>query len=103
MSLTYFNRDSRADFYQERISGRQCVISFQTLEEVWFGAFKGGWGERRKNQLELYLPQYEVIWPTPELVEICACLRSERERVGRQLGVADALDCGNCFDCSSVR
>ena len=85
-----FNRDSRAVYYSERIVGDQCVMSFQTLEEMWFGAFKGGWGDRRINQLGLHLQQYEIIWPSPELVEMCAYLRSERERVGRQLGVADA-------------
>ena len=85
-----FNGDSRASYYLERISGDTSAISFQTLEEMWFGASKGNWGERRRNQLSFHLQQYEIIWPSPELVETCAYLRSEREKAGRRLEVADA-------------
>lgn len=84
------NRDSRASYYLDQISGDVSVISFQTIEEMWFGAFKDNWGDERKRQLGLYLRQYEVIWPTSELAETCANLRSEREKVGLRLGVADA-------------
>ncbi len=85
-----FNRDSRASYYLGRISGDTSAISFQTIEEMWFGAFKGNWGERRRNQLSLHLQQYEIIWPSPELVETCAHLRMDREKAGRRLEVADA-------------
>jgi predicted nucleic acid-binding protein len=85
-----FNGDSRADYYKERIRGERCVISFQTLEEVRFGAYKRGWGDRRKNELERYLQQYEIIWASPELVRHCAHLRSESEKIGRALATADA-------------
>lgn len=85
-----FNGDTRADYYKERIRGERYAISFQTLEEVLFGAYKRGWGDRRKNELERYLQQYEVIWATAELVERCARLRSESEKVGRALATADA-------------
>ena len=85
-----FNQDSRADYYNDQIDGEECVISFQTLEEMQFGTLKRGWGDRRKNELDRHLQQYEVIWPTPELVERSAYLRSEREKIGRPLGIADA-------------
>ena len=85
-----FNRDSRAEYYKEQIRGETCVISFQTLEEAKFGAYKGGWGDRRKNELERHLQQFEVIWATAELVERCARLRSESEKAGRALATADA-------------
>ena len=87
-----FKGDSRGDYYKDRIRGERCVVSFQTLEEVQFGALRNSWGQRRKNELELHLQQYEVIWPNQELVERCAYLRSEREGVGRSLAMADALD-----------
>ena len=85
-----FKGDSRGDYYKDRIRGERCVVSFQTLEEVQFGALRNSWGQRRKNELELHLQQYEVIWPNQELVERCAYLRSEREGVGRSLAMADA-------------
>lgn len=82
--------DSKAEFYQNSITGKRAVISFQTLEEAWFGAIKAGWGEARRNRLAQRLGQFEVVWPTPEIVRICAHLRTERELAGRRLGIADA-------------
>ena len=79
-----------AEYYQDRIAGKRAVISFQTLEEAWFGAIKAGWGAARRNRLARHLDQFEVVWPTPEMVQICAHLRTEREHVGRRLGIADA-------------
>lgn len=79
-----------ADFYQAEIGGRRAVVSFQTREEALFGAIKSGWGARRMNQLRRHLEQYELVGVTPELIEICARLRSERESAGRRLKTADA-------------
>lgn len=97
-----FNYDSRAQYYEERIRGESCVISFQTLEEMRFGAFKGGWGKRRGDEMAVHLEQYQVIWPDPVLVEISAYVRSERERIGRQLATADAWIAATALslDCS---
>ena len=85
-----FNGDRRAQYYLERMRGLRAFISFQTLEELWFGAYRKGWGEKRENEFTLHLEQYEVIWPTPETVQISANLRSEREKAGRSLNTADA-------------
>ncbi len=81
---------SEARFYQTSITGKRAVISFQTLEEAWFGAIKADWGEARRNRLAQHLGQFEVVWPTREMVQICAHLRTEREQAGRRLGIADA-------------
>ena len=96
-----FGGDYRAHFYLEQIRGRRVLISFQTLEELWYGAYSGRWGDRRKNDLARHLEQYEVIWPNPEIVELCARLRSERRATGQDLQKADdwiaataiSLDC----------
>ena len=85
-----FNRDTRADYYEERIRGCQLLISFQTLEEAWFGAFRRGWGSRRTRELEAHLAQYETIWPNAEVATICARLRAESLSVGRVLQLSDA-------------
>jgi len=82
--------DRRAAYYQDHLVGRRAVISFQTLEELWFGANKGSWGDRRKNGLRRDIDQYEVVWSSPDLARISAHLRSERERAGRRLNAADA-------------
>ena len=44
-----FKGDPRKDFYLPHMT-RQCtLVSFQTVEEVWYGAYKAGWGARQKN------------------------------------------------------
>ena len=89
--LSYIlNGDSRAEFYEERIRGYRQTISFQTLQESRYGASKRGWGARRKRELDLYLRQYEVAWPTRRLAAISGDLRADMELAGRRLSVADA-------------
>ena len=85
-----FNNDSRARFYTEQIRGQHAFISFQSLEEIWHGAYRNRWGNRRKDELTEYLERYEVLWPNRDLVDACALLRAERKRAGRELDVADA-------------
>ena len=89
--LSYiFNRDSRARYYEEGLRGHHLVISFQTLEEAWFGAHQGGWGQGRKYALESHLQRHQVIWPNEQLVEVCARLRADRRAAGRELEMQDA-------------
>ena len=85
-----FNGSDAADPYLERLRGQRALISFQTLEELWYGAWWAGWGERRNAELARHLEHYEVVWAGPELVDVCARLRSERKSAGRELPVADA-------------
>lgn len=85
-----FRRDGRADYYMDQITGLSPYVSFQTVEEMWFGAYARGWGPRRRNELALHLAHYDVVWPTEELVEVCARLRCDRQSKGRRLMSADA-------------
>lgn len=85
-----FNRDGRSLYYEERLMGYRQVISFQTLEEIRYGAYSNRWGARRMRDLLSYLENYEVIWPNSDLVTVCASLRAERRAAGRELPMADA-------------
>ncbi len=85
-----FRRNDPVAYYRERIRGHWLLISFQTLEESWFGAVKDGWSNRRKNILRRHLDQFEVVWPNLDMVRISTELRSERETAGRRLNTADA-------------
>ena len=85
-----FRRDSRAQYYEERIAGDTAVISFQTLEELYALALRNRWGEERRDDLMSHLAQYEVIWPDEDLALASAQLRLEREGAGRRLDAADA-------------
>ena len=85
-----FNQDDRAIFYISKMRGIRGIISFQTLEEVWYGAYSRGWGTTRRRELELHMRRYDVVWPDSDLVDVCARLRHERRSVGRVMSHADA-------------
>ena len=89
VSLLLRDADEAA-YYGEEIRGLRAAISFQSREEALFGAIRAGWGDRRMNELLQPLDRYEVVWAAPELVEISARARNERERAGRKLNTADA-------------
>ena len=48
------------------------------------------WGARRKSELRRHLSQYDVIWPSPQLVETCSRLRSTMRGGGHTMQSADA-------------
>lgn len=50
VSILWRGDDADA-YYRKRLAGKRLLISFQTLEELSFGAIKDGWGDRRRNQL----------------------------------------------------
>ena len=89
VSFIYRN-DPQSVYYERQIAGLRQYISFQTSEELWFGAYKDGWGERRKEEFRQFLSTYEVVMPTTATIEICARVRAEQERVGRSLALDDA-------------
>jgi predicted nucleic acid-binding protein len=81
---------AQADYYRAQIANRHLALSFQTLEELWHGAYHANWGEPRQDELSQQLRHYEIVWPNSRLVDICARLRAERKRAGRELSLADA-------------
>lgn len=87
-----FNANPSAPYrhYRDRIRGRERVISFYTLEEMWFGAYSRNWGTTRQHELIQHLGLYTVVWPTPELVERTARLRALQRRKGRRISAPDA-------------
>lgn len=85
-----YNSDQRRVFYEQEISGLTPVISFQTLEELYFWPIKNGWSDRRRSELLRHIEQYVVVWPNVELVQVSAEIRDRRERAGHRLNTADA-------------
>ena len=89
--VSYIARKSSiADYYLPHLEGRHIIISFQTREEALFGAYLANWGERRVRDLKLQLDHYEVSWPNPDMVDLCARLRVDRRAAGREIRMADA-------------
>ena len=85
------NNDSIAVPYTARMRNHRVVISFQTYEELQFGVLIRNWGQRRRDLLFQYVDSsYEIIRYDLELLKICAHLRAESRRRGRELKVPDA-------------
>lgn len=76
--------------YRELLLGFNPCVAFVTPEELYFGADKRGWGERRRLALEVALAQYMLLLPNLEVARISAHLRAERERAGRPMDLPDA-------------
>ena len=85
-----YRHDPKGIYYEHRIRGFEQLISFQTSQELWFGAYKNGWGERRMDELEDFLAEYEIVMPTVATINICARIRAEQERTGMALTLDDA-------------
>lgn len=77
-------------FYEAQLAGRTIAISFQTVEEMLFGARRDGWGAARVAALEAFLKRFVVVPGTYELSMISARLRAQAEKAGRRLETADA-------------
>ncbi len=60
-----FNGDNTGRYFRRHIEGQRAIISFQTLEELWYGAYWKKWGARRRNELARHLDDYAVIWQVP--------------------------------------
>ena len=89
--VSYIARKSPiADYYLPHLERHRIAISFQTREEALFGAYLRNWGERRLNELELQMGQYEAVESNLDLARISARLRQQRQARGRRLRVADA-------------
>lgn len=86
----FMRDDDEAVYYRDQLEGLRAVISFQTLEEILYGAIRARWGARRMSALQRELEQYELVTSSLEMVETSARLRYEREQAGRRLSTADA-------------
>ena len=88
---SYFLRhDPRGDHHLGVMASRRPFLSFQTVEELRFGALRAGWGPRRMANPEACLSRYEVFHSTDELVLTSARQRRRCRAAGHTLDTADA-------------
>ena len=80
----------QVDYYQFATTGRELIISFQTVEELLFWAHSRDWGEKRKGLLLKYIREYNIIESDIKLSERSALLRSQQKKAGHTLHSGDA-------------
>ncbi len=78
-------RSPLAETYGPMLAGRHVYVSFQTVAEIRYGAYRARWGTARLGRLDAKIASAEVVWPGPELVETYARLRAECVRLGHPL------------------
>jgi len=82
--------DTRAKLYLPHLQGKLLSISFITVGEMFYGAKKKRWGEKKRRQLETTLRNFVVIPYDNEIAWCYARVVTERERKGRPIDLHDA-------------
>ena len=67
--------------YQELLRGAELAISFMTVAELYEGAYRENWGEKRWRKLERTIGYYAVAYST---TETCRCWGEIRYRRRKQ-------------------
>ena len=75
--------DTRAEKYAPFIEGRIPAISFVTVAEMYFGAYKGKWGARSFKELESFLRRYVVIEFNYQICHEWGVIKAKLEEIGR--------------------
>jgi predicted nucleic acid-binding protein len=88
-SLLFGGRDA-PQVYARWFVNKPLGISFQTAEEMLFGAIVRRWGDRRRAQLKTFLGRFTVVPGDWDLALVSARVRSDAAALGRSLSIPDA-------------
>ncbi|MFZ5765306.1 MAG: type II toxin-antitoxin system VapC family toxin [Thermodesulfobacteriota bacterium] len=82
--------DPLAEVYEPHLQGRLLAISFITVGELYYGAEKANWGEKKRRELETTLRNFVVIPYDHEIARCYGRLVAERKRNGKPISFNDA-------------
>ena len=89
--VSYLMKGGRlAEAYEPHVRNRLLAITFVTVGELYYGAEKRGWGERKRRALEANLRNFLVIPYDHEIALCYGRLVAERDRKGRPISPNDA-------------
>lgn len=71
------------------LEGRVASISFQSVGELWYGALKDGWGERKRRILDDRIRRFVILAYDEATVRAWAELKARAEQAGISKGAAD--------------
>lgn len=89
--VSYLMRGGQlAQEYMPHVRGRLLAITFITVGELYFGAEKANWGQKRRTKLETTLRNFVVIPYDHEIARCYGRLVAERQRGGKPIAPNDA-------------
>jgi predicted nucleic acid-binding protein len=97
-----FHGDTQAQFFRPYLLNKTLAVSFMTVAQLYYGAYKANWGQSRITHLENQLKNY-VILPYDYLVcQYWAQVRKECESHGHSIEHADnwIAACALRYDCA---
>lgn len=71
------------------LEGRVAAISFQSVGELWYGAIKDGWGERKTRALGDRIGRFVVLAYDEATVRAWAELKAQADEAGLPKNAAD--------------
>ena len=85
----FFRRDDRRLLYREDVRGKTLCLSFASVAELRFGAISGGWGERRRQELEDEIARMNVLSADDPVTLWWARVKAARQQAGRPISSED--------------
>jgi predicted nucleic acid-binding protein len=82
--------DSLSALYLPHLLGKTLAVSFITVGELYYGAEKANWGDRRWTELEDILEDLLILPYDFEIARNFARIKVERETLGRPISLHDA-------------
>lgn len=93
--------DSRARYYLSHLVGKQVAISFITLAQALYGAYKDNWSPVNLESLNMYLADYTLLPFEPGLCSRFAELKCQVEKKGYVISDSDCwiAACALYYNC----
>ncbi|MFH0983399.1 MAG: type II toxin-antitoxin system VapC family toxin [Planctomycetota bacterium] len=79
-----------AEAYAPHVQGKLLAIAFITVGELYYGAEKANWGQKKRMELETTLRNFVVIPYDHEIARCYGRLVAEGERSGKPIAPNDA-------------
>jgi tRNA(fMet)-specific endonuclease VapC len=79
----------QAEACAPHLDGHALAVSFQSVGELWYGAVRREWGDRKRRKLDDVIQRMTVLTADEAMVRIWAELRASSEASGFTKKVAD--------------
>jgi predicted nucleic acid-binding protein len=86
-----FKRDSRSSLYDSHLRGVHAIVSFMTVAELYLWPASGGWGDRRRANLESRIRSFTVQRCSTDLCRLWA------DAVAGASGAGKPIECGDAW------